>query len=310
MVHPQVRAILDQMSASGFTDFADNTLEENRALTEQTPPELRGEIFPMAEVLDDTVSGPAGDIPIRVYKNSAEPNQPVLVYFHGGGWVVCGIESHDAATRRLAHIADATVVSVEYRLAPEHPYPAALDDTWAALTEIAARASEWGGDPDRIAIAGDSAGGHLAAIAAQRAAKEGGPILRHQLLVYPFLDFDGDYPSLHENASGYLLSKRGIDWFTERFLRPEDSRKDPRVSPLLAANVSGVAPATIVVAEYDPMRDHGRAYADKLRAAGVDVDLQENPGMIHGFWGYPGAVDQAVASFDAAGARVREALTK
>jgi acetyl esterase len=202
------------------------------------------------------------------------------------------------------------VVSVGYRLAPEHPFPAAPDDCRAVTQWIAAHAAELGADAARLAVGGDSAGGNLAAVVAQWAAAEGGLRLRHQLLVYPATDLTLSYPSQDENGDGYLLTKEAMAWFVDLYLGPTGDAKDPLASPLHADSMEGVAPATIITAEFDPLRDEGAAYGDKLRAAGVAVDVLPYDGMIHGFFAMGSVVARGLAAVDDAGARLRAALAE
>jgi acetyl esterase len=221
--------------------------------------------------------------------------------------VIGDLESADPTSRKLANRSGAVVVSVDYRLAPEHPFPAAVDDCWAALEWVAANAGEIGGDATRLAVGGDSAGGNLAAVVAAKAAQAGGPQLRHQLLVYPATDLTFSYPSIDSNGDGYLLTKKSMRWFVDHYLGNADP-KDPIVSPLYTDDVSGVAPATVLTAEFDPLRDEGAAYAERLTESGVDCDHHCYDGMIHGFFGMGTITPVALESMDAACARLRTAL--
>jgi acetyl esterase len=234
-----------------------------------------------ARIEDRVVPGPAGDIPVRVYVPEGEGPCGVLVWYHGGGFVIGDLDTADATGRDLATEAGCVVVSVDYRLAPEHRYPAAADDAWAVLRWVADHAAELGGDPARLAVGGDSAGGNLAAVTAIRARDEG-VALRHQLLVYPVTDQDGTFPSRVENGEGYFLTKDAMDWFQSCYLGDQD-RRDPGASPHYA-DVAGVAPAHVLTAGFDPLRDEGEAYVEKLTAAGVPVVDDRYPTMIHGFF--------------------------
>jgi acetyl esterase len=259
----------------------------------------------VAEVMDLALPGPAGAIRARLYRPVARRRLPALVYFHGGGFVTGSIESHDPLCRTLANASGAAVLSVDYRLAPEHPFPAATDDCLAAL-RAAAAGSVPGIDPGRLAVAGDSAGGNLAAVTALRCRDEGGPELRHQTLFYPVIDRRFDTPSYLENAEGYLLSRRMMMWFWDKY-GPPSLADDPRACPIRAEKLAGVAPATVITAEYDPLRDEGEAYAVRLREAGVPTQLRRYDGMIHGFVSFE-KVERGRAALDAAGAVLREAL--
>jgi acetyl esterase len=242
-----------------------------------------GRLLPVRSVADLTVDGADGPLPARHYTPHAQEGpHPLLLYLHGGGFVVCDLDTHDQACRLLCRQAGVQVLSVAYRLAPEHPFPAAVSDAWAALCWAAANATRLGADPARLAVGGDSAGGNLAAVVAQRAAREGGPALALKLLLYPPVDRTTPYRSLELFADGFFLTRAEIDWFDRNYASPED-RGDPRRSPLRAADLSGMAPALVVTAGFDPLRDEGEAYAAALAAAGTEVRLCRFPGMLHGF---------------------------
>lgn len=286
---PVIQAMVDNARAAGRTDtIADGTVEQGR----QAYLLLRGlggDDAPMASVVDRTVPGPDGapEIPIRVYTPEGDGPFPMCVYFHGGGFTIGSVDSHDPVTRRLAYEAGVVVVSVEYRLAPEHRFPAALEDAWAALQWIAAHAEELGCVPGQLAVAGDSAGGNLATVVALHARDAGGPAVVQQLLIYPTTDarpYDGTYPSIEENAHAPFLPKIAMEWFAEHNQPDGD---DWRASPILA-DLTGLPPAHIVTAQYDPLRDEGEAYAERLRDAGVPVTVVRYPTMPHVFiqlWG-------------------------
>jgi acetyl esterase len=255
-----------------------------------------GDPMAVASVENRSVPGPRGDLPIRVYRPDGTGPFGVLVWYHGGGWVIGDLDTADPTARKLCAIGGVVVVSVDYGLAPEHPVPEPLEDCWAALTWVAGHPGEVDGDPSRLAVGGDSAGANLAAVVAQRAAASGGPRLAFQALVYPATDLTLSHPSIVENGEGYFLTAKGMEWFTGLYLGGADAR-DPENSPVFAADVSGVAPAVIVTAEFDPLRDEGEAYAAKLEAAGVPVTAQRYDGMIHGFFSMAAitpVADQAV----------------
>lgn len=250
------------------------------------------------------VAGAAGDIAARHYlPPEGNPDRGLLVYFHGGGFALGDLESHDGVCRDLSTGAGVAVLAVDYRLAPEHPFPAGVEDAWAALQWAHEHADELGADPDNLAVGGDSAGGNFAAVTALTARDAGLP-LRLQLLVYPGTDFSERRPSMAENA-GYVLSPEAIDWF-EGHYAPD--RTDWRASPLLAPDLSGVAPALVLTCEYDPLRDEGNAYAERLRAAGVPVTHRQIPGMIHGSLGMGAMVPAARQLMEASCAALRGAL--
>ncbi|MCW3069666.1 MAG: esterase [Solirubrobacterales bacterium] len=236
---------------------------------------------------ETTVAGAEGHLPARLYvPDDAEedaPGGPLVVYYHGGGWVAGDLDTHDAPCRLLSKSSGARVLSVAYRLAPEHPFPAPVEDAVAAFHDAVARSEELGADPARIAVAGDSAGGHLAAVTARQALLEGGPAPAFQLLIYPATDLSETAPSRLEFAEGFVLTKENMDWYEEQFLGSSADRRDPRVSPLLADVDPAVAPALVVTAGFDPLRDEGEAYALKLQEAGVRTILRRHPGYLHGF---------------------------
>ena len=232
------------------------------------------------------VSGEDGDLPARLYvptEDHGRSNGGLIVYYHGGGWVTGNLDTHDQPCRLLANSSGARVLSVDYRLAPEHPYPAPTSDAVGAFREVCARANSFGADPKRVAVAGDSAGGHLAAVTALVCAADGGPAPAFQLLIYPVTDLANTARSRVTFESGFVLSTADMQWFEEQFAGPDVDRNDPRVSPLLAEDLSGVAPAMVVTAGFDPLRDEGEAYAARLSEAGVPTLQRRYPGYVHGF---------------------------
>jgi acetyl esterase len=237
----------------------------------------------VAEVRAVTVAGGAGSLPARLYvpAEAAGSESGLTVYYHGGGWVVGDLDTHDSVCRALARSSGARVLSVDYRLAPEHPFPAGVEDALASFRDAVARGAELGVDPRRVALAGDSAGGHLAAVTARMAAGDPLPPA-FQLLIYPATDLVEVSRSRLEFATGFLLTKENMDWYEENFAGAHD-RRDPRVSPLLAEDLSGLAPTMVVTAGFDPLRDEGEAYARRLQAAGVPTMLRRHPGYVHGF---------------------------
>jgi acetyl esterase len=304
---PQARSLLDQLEAMGAPPLSQQTPEEARAgfavlAAVAGPPE------DPVPTEDRSVPGPAGGIPVRIYRPKRDHPLPVVVYFHGGGWVIGDIASHDTICQRLAAGVPAVVVSVGYRLAPEHRFPAAVDDCDAATSWVSARATEFGGDPARLAVVGDSAGGNLAAVVAIHARHTGGPPIAFQLLIYPGTDMTWSLPSHTENGKGYLLDSDTIRWFGHNYLADADPR-DPDASPLFADDLSGLPPALVITAEFDPLRDEGEAYAERLRQAGVTVTTSRYDGMIHGFYGLDSVFDAAKrATFETVVA-LREGLT-
>jgi acetyl esterase len=279
---PDVQAMLDELAGAGFPGLASMTPERARAfasgMAASLPP---GPALP--SVADTTIPGSAGPVPIRVYTPEGTAPFPVVLYFHGGGWVFGDLDLSDAHVRQLAKDAGCLVVSVAYRLAPEHPFPAALDDCWSATTWVAAHAEELGGDGSRVIVADDSAGANLAAVVARRARDRGEPRLCYQVLLCPVLDHDLDRRSYRENAEGFLLTRADMAWFWAHYVPDESRRSHPDASPLRAESLAGLPPANIVTAEFDPLRDEGDAYAARLAEAGVAVAHACYPGVIHGF---------------------------
>ena len=236
-------------------------------------------------VSDLAIPGPAGEIPARLYEPPGPgiENRPLVVYFHGGGWTIGDLDTCDSVCRFLATNVPAAVLSIDYRLAPEHPFPAAVEDAFAAYRWAAVDNSRLGIDPDRIAVAGDSAGGNLAAATSLLARDEDGPSPTMQALIYPVTDTVGGQRSRDEFAKGFLLAKADMDWFERHYLPPGVDHADPRVSVLRATDLSGLPPAYVTTAGFDPLRDEGEAYAERMRDAGVEVTLRRHPGLVHGF---------------------------
>ena len=300
-VHPQARALAEQIG-SGFDVTQHDIAEIRRTLDEAARLGPRPEV---AAVKDLEIPGPAGPIPVRVYRASEQEERPVLVYLHGGGWVICSLETHDVTCRQLANAADCVVVSVDYRLAPEHRFPAAPEDCYAALCWSARNAESLGGDPRRLAVGGDSAGGNLSAVVSLMARDRGGPRLCHQLLVYPVTDHAFDTDSYRENAEGPLLTRAAMQGFWGHYLAREEDGRHAYASPLRAQDVAGLPPAHVITAEYDPLRDEGEAYARRLAAAGVPVVQSRYDGMIHGFFGFTDLIDPAREAVEEAARELR-----
>jgi acetyl esterase len=259
--------------------------------------------LPLASIADRSIPGPAGDLPIRIYTPEGVGPFPLLVYFHGGGFVVGSIDGADTICRALCYGAGCVVVSVGYRLAPEHTFPAAPDDCLAATRWAALHAAELGADPARLAVAGDSAGGNLAAVTALRLRDEGGPALCGQLLIYPVAGYHTPpTPSYLANADGYLLTRDMMIWFWGHYLNHAGDADNPYAAPLRAPDLAGLPPALVITAEFDPLRDEGERYAQRLQLAGVPAVLSRYDGMIHGFLLFADlfeesrrAVDEAIA---------------
>ena len=293
---PQARAWLDAGLAAGTRPYQELGVEEARRLIDVNAVDLFGALEEVARVQDVDLDG----VPGRVYEPTGA-DAGALVWLHGGGWAIGSLESHDPLCRALAARSGCTVVAVDYRLAPEHPHPAALEDAWTA-TKWAVR------ELGPVAVGGDSAGGHLAAVVALRARDRGVP-LRLQALVVPVTDYAFETASYVENGTGCGLERTTMEWFWGLYVPDRADAADLEVSPLRAPDVAATAPALVVTAEYDPLRDEGEAYAAKLRDAGVDVEHRRAAGMVHGFLRMPGVIDRANEEIDRVAARLREALS-
>ncbi|MEX2228587.1 MAG: alpha/beta hydrolase [Dehalococcoidia bacterium] len=288
-VHPQARAILDMMATMMPAPMHTLSPQEARAMA-FPPPEHPEAVH---EVTNRTIPGPAGEIPVRVYRPSAATGLPALVWYHGGGWVIGNLDGSDATGRSLANQAGCVVLSVDYRLAPEARFPAAVDDAYAAALWVAEHGSEIGADGTRIAVGGDSAGGNLAAAVALMARDRGGPRIVQQSLIYPVTDHAYATPSYAQNADGYLLTKDMMVWFWDHYLGPQGDGANPYASPARASSLAHLPPALVITAEFDPLRDEGEAFGQALRAAGVQTTCTRYDGMIHGFFGMAGVIDCA-----------------
>jgi acetyl esterase len=301
---PQARATLDAVAALGLPPFEQGTplaARDGLAARRQLTTAPKAEVHQVEDRL-------AGAVPIRIYRPSARRPLPTLVYFHGGGWVIGSVEVYDGTVRDLANASGCMVVSVEYRLAPEHKFPAAADDAYAATRWVAEHADEIGADPARLAVGGDSAGGNLAAAVALMARDRGGPALAYQLLIYPVTDHAFETPSYHENAQGYGLTRAQMIWFSGHYLRTPADADDPLASPLRATSLRGLPPALVVTAGYDPLRDEAERYAERLAADGVAVRVERYPGLIHGFFGMTATIEAAGAAIRQAGDALRSGL--
>lgn len=302
-VDPQIQVLLN-LRAQLPPFHTLSVAEAREQFAARAIPGLR--IPEVASVVNRDMQGPAGSLGLRIYTPKGQGPFPLMVFFHGSGFVVCSLDTHDAMCRNLCAGAGCVVVSVDYRLAPEHKFPAATDDCLAATRWAQANASALGADPGCVFVAGDSAGANLAAVTALRVRDEGGPALRGQLLVYPVTDYhDPGTPSMEENAEGYGLTRNGMVWFWSHYLVEALHAVHPHASLLRAEDLRGLPPAMVITAQYDPLRDEGEYYADRLKAAGVPVVLKRWDGMNHGFFNLPGVVDKATQAMDEACAWVR-----
>jgi acetyl esterase len=304
-IDPILQKVLD---AVPFQLSADEGVDAARQRLRDLP---RRSFHPELRVQDRTIDGPAGPINIRIYWPPTDHvAPPALVFFHGGGFIAGDLDTHDGTCRQHAVGADAVVVSVDYRLAPEHPYPAAIDDAWAATQWIADHRTEINADASRLAVAGDSAGGTIAAVIAQRARDNGGPPIRFQLLWYPSTMWDPSLPSFTENAEAAILDRDAIAAFSRWYAGEIDlSNPPPGMAPGRAENLAGLPAAYIGVAGHDPLRDDGIRYGELLAAAGVPVEVDNAETLVHGYVGYAGVVPAATAGLDRGLAALRAALS-
>ena len=289
---PQVKIFLEEYAALGLP-----------AYNELSPPEARKQMIDLAipvdpllaakKVEDHKIPGPDCEIPVRLYYPEGNPPFPVLVYFHGGGWVIGNLDTHHAICHALAKVSGCLVVAVDYRLAPEDPYPAQVEDAYAATCWVAENAAAIQADSSRIAVGGDSAGGTQATVVTMMARDRGGPHIALQLLIYPITDYNFDTPSYLKNADGYMLTRDLMQWFWKHYIKNEKLADHPYVSPLRAKDLSNLPEAFILTAEYDPLLDEGEAYAGKLQAAGVKTKLRRYDGMIHGFFRMTSRLDKS-----------------
>jgi acetyl esterase len=309
-LHPDAQTVVDLIVSSGRPPFETLTPEEARTVYLNSRLVLQPEPPPVAEVVELVAEGPAGPIPLRLYRGKGAEQgrpQPAVVFFHGGGWVIGDLESHDQICRTLANATPSVVVAVHYRLAPEHKFPAAIEDAIAATRWVSQHAARLGIDPTRIAVAGDSAGGNLAAAVALDA-REKGPPIAGQVLIYPVTDMHIDHPSHHRHAAQLPLTRAAMHWFIDHYLRGPADLTDWRASPLLATDLRRLPPALVITAGFDPLCDEGEAYAAALRQAGVRVEHERFEGQIHGFVAMGKMIADADRAIGRAAAFLRQAF--
>lgn len=304
-LHPQAKAFVEALAAKHGPGWAEMTPAEARKAYDGLK-ELVGTGPELHQIEDRTLPGM---LPVRIYRPSAERPLPAVMYFHGGGWELGNIATHDTLCRRLAQGSGCAVVSVDYRLAPEHRFPAALEDCCAATRYIAEHAAEIGADPSRIAVCGDSAGGNLAACVALKVRDEKGPKLHSQWLIYPVIEANFESGSYKAFATDHGLTRAEMEWFWDQYVPNAEDRTNPYVAPILAKSLVGLPAAHVLTAEYDVLRDEGEAYAAKLKAAGVPVTLQRYDGMLHGFVHFCEPFDDGKRAVAELGHALKEALT-
>ena len=305
---PNVRLLLEAIKAQGNPPLESLPPADARRLAAEGLKPVEGVREMVRSVENLWIPGPGGEIPVRVYIPDASGPRPALVYFHGGGWVLCDLDTHDIICRAICRRAGAIVASVDYRLSPELKFPAAVMDSYAATVWVAANAGRLGIDANRISVGGDSAGGNLAAVVALKSRNENGPAIALQALVYPVTDLSSfETRSYQEFAEGYQLTKSAMEWFRRHYLASIEDARDPYASPLLAEDLRGLPPALIITAECDPLRDEGEAFGKRLSIAGVPVTCTRYPGMIHPFFSWSGAIPQALDAIQQVADAVRTA---
>lgn len=306
---PQMKLLLDAINAPGAFFLRAETPEQARAKLQAL---FESDTTPLPEIYrteDRRIPGPAGEIPIRIYTPAAQPSLGILVYIHGGGWVLGDLDGYDRTCRKLANAAGCLVIALQYRLAPEHKFPAGVEDCYAAVKWVADNAESLGGHVDRVAVGGDSAGGNLSAAVAMMARDRGGPAIRFQLLVYPVTDAALDTPSQKEFAfDGFVLSRTDMEWFWNHYLDSPADKHNPYASPLRAKNFANLPTALIITASHDPLRDEGERFGQKLMSAGNKVTCTRYDGVIHAFFSFSDALDQGKKAVAQATEALRQAF--
>lgn len=303
---PQAQQVIEQLAALGFPPVHTVSPEQARSNARMRPRAAGPEV---ARVENRRIPGPACDIPVRLYTPAGAGPFPILVWFHGGGWVVGDLDMADPTARHLSVGAGCVVMSVDYRLAPETKFPGPADDCYAATQWAAKHAAQINGDSDRLAVGGDSAGGNLAAVVSLMARDRRGPALAFQLLVYPVTQCDYTTSSYQSYADGYLLSRDSMQWYWDHYLRHPADARNPYAAPLLTQNLGGLPPALVITAECDPLCDEGAAYARRLQEAGVPTTYSCYDGMMHGFFGMPAGLDKAQRAVAEASTALRGVFT-
>jgi acetyl esterase len=305
---PQMQAIRDRLERDNVPNLCTLPIAEARVADLAAAQAGAGQAEPVGDVADRTIDGPAGPLTVRIYWPAGHGPWPVLVYFFGGGWSLGTLDTCDGVCRALTNAAGCVTVAVSYRLAPEHKFPAAVEDCYAGASWVAAHGGDLGVDTARLAVGGDSSGGNLAAAVALLARDRGGPAITHQLLVYPNTDYLADGESVRAGTDPHLFNVRAVEWYWGMYLASPADGANPLASPLRAADLSGLPPATVITAEYDPLRDEGEEYAERLKQAGVAVELTRYDGMAHGFFTMIGVLDRAREAIRYAAGRLRDSL--
>ena len=303
---PEIRAYLEAGAAAGLPQVWEAPIEVIRG-NRQSQSVFSGPVEKVTEVVNRYIPGPTADLPIRIYRPTTDTSAPAIIYLHGGGWVLNFLDIYDASLSRLANQTGATIISVHYQKAPEHPFPIPFDDCYATLLWAIENAEALQIDKKRIGVAGDSAGGNLASAVALKA-RDNGIKLAFQLLVYPCNDRDFDTASYEEHAVGYGLTTQAMEWFWDQYLQGDAHNKNPYAIPQRAKDFSALAPAIFITAQYDPLTSDSEKYAEALRKAGVTVAYREYAGMIHGFYSSMGVTPTAKEAIDFAAAEIRKLI--
>lgn len=291
-MHPKIQEIIDQTKIANIPPQRDQPIGKVRESFANLRL-LAGDNVPVYKIVSESVTSSDGKVLLRFYYPKNAEKLPTLLYFHPGGFVKGDLESHDPICRMIANRSDCLVVSVGYRLAPEFPFPTAIEDGYYALLWLFENASSLGVDPDKIAVGGESSGGNIAAVLTHLSRDRKGPTISYQMLIYPMLDLTFSFPSHKELDKGYLLDESSLIWYREMYIGSEHDPKKPLISPLWFSNFSGLPPAFLLTCEFDPLKDEGKAYADKLQQAGIPIYFREYEGMTHGFFQMPGILDEA-----------------
>lgn len=306
-VNPRIQLFLDKLNAMPQPLLSKTTPEAYRA-SEQETMNFQQKPEPVKQVENRCLPLAGREIPIRIYRPEGQAPFPALVYFHGGGWVIGSLDSHDSICREITNSANCVVISVDYRLAPEHKFPAAVEDAYDSLQWIDNHSKELEIDGDRIAVGGDSAGGNLATVPCIMAKELKTPDVIHQFLLYPSTGYQEEPPSIRENAEGYLLTGELMEWFRDHYFNNDKEIQNPYASPILYNDLTGLPAATILTAQYDPLRDVGKAYAEKLQGAGVRVNYKNYDGLIHGFANFAPFVPEARDALEDGAEELRKAF--
>ncbi|MBO04132.1 MAG: lipase [Chloroflexi bacterium] len=309
-LHPQAKELLDRRAALRFPDNRDVTPDAARANARAVKDAIPSDQEPVGEISERSIPGPVGEIPIRIYRPTTDGPHPLIMLFHGGGWVIGDLDTEDSMSRGLVNRVNAVLVSVDYRMAPEHKFPAAPEDCYAATVWAVENADELGVDASKIAISGTSAGGNLSAAVAQMARDRKGPSIKHQVLFCPVIDMEFERPSVIANGEGYGLTTQGMKWFWDQYIGSDGDGHNPYASVIRAKDLSGLPDATVIAAEYDPLLDEAADYAAALKAAGNNVTYTEYKGMNHGFNGSFGLIDAALEACEEASARILASFDK